>query len=143
MKIQIKFVILGLLLSSFSVMSWAKDSKMKIQISQNDIVIEVELENNPTAKSLWNQLPTSVDLEDYGGMEKIFYPSSKLSKEAAPDGYKPSAGDVTCYGPWGNVAIFYKDFSYSKGLIKLGKITKGLNDLTKLKNAKASIVAID
>ncbi|MFT2526063.1 cyclophilin-like fold protein [Escherichia coli] len=27
------------------------------------------------------------------------------------------------YAPWGNIALFYKDFAYSKGLVKLGHIT--------------------
>ncbi len=40
----------------------------------------------------------------------------------APAGYKPSVGDITFYAPWGNLAIFYKGFSYSNGLIVMGKI---------------------
>jgi hypothetical protein len=34
-------------------------------------------------------------------------------------------GDITYYAPWGNLAIFYKDFSYSAGLIKLGTLDSG------------------
>jgi hypothetical protein len=31
-------------------------------------------------------------------------------------------GDITYYAPWGNLAIFYRDFGYSPGLVRLGHI---------------------
>ena len=34
----------------------------------------------------------------------------------------PAAGDIAYYAPWGNLAIFYKDVGYSRGLVKLGTI---------------------
>jgi hypothetical protein len=34
----------------------------------------------------------------------------------------PAAGDIAYYAPWGNLAIFSKDFGYSRGLVKLGTI---------------------
>ena len=37
----------------------------------------------------------------------------------------PSIGDIAYYAPWGNLAIFYRDFPYSPGLIKLGVIDTG------------------
>ncbi|WP_370589969.1 cyclophilin-like fold protein [Undibacterium sp. 14-3-2] len=42
------------------------------------------------------------------------------------DGGEPAIGDITYYAPWGNLVIFYKDFAYSEGLIKLGKIDSDL-----------------
>ena len=41
-------------------------------------------------------------------------------------GFKPSAGDLSCYAPWGNLAIFHKGFEYSSGLIRLGRLETGL-----------------
>jgi hypothetical protein len=38
-------------------------------------------------------------------------------------------GDVAYYAPWGNLAIFYKEFRYSKGLIRLGRIDAGVEAL--------------
>ncbi len=91
-------------------------------ISIGDNIFEVEYLNNPTSKSLIQQMPFTVDLEDYAGIEKIFYPSEKLSEEKALEGAKPAKGDIMYYAPWGDVAIFYKDFRYASGLIALGHI---------------------
>jgi hypothetical protein len=38
-------------------------------------------------------------------------------------------GDIAYYAPWGNLAIFIKDFGYSRGLVKLGCIESGLDAL--------------
>lgn len=83
---------------------------------------KMELINNATSRSLLEQLPLSIEFSDFGGLEKIFYPPNKLSKDGAPAGAKPTKGDVMCYSPWGNIAIFYKDASYASGLIPMGKI---------------------
>jgi hypothetical protein len=42
-----------------------------------------------------------------------------------PAGADPSAGDIAYYAPWGNRALYYKDFAYSDGLILLGKLDGG------------------
>ena len=45
----------------------------------NNQTIEIELNNSPSANDLYNQLPLSIDLEDYSTNEKIFYPPNKLN----------------------------------------------------------------
>lgn len=99
------------------------DKHMKIKILIDGEILNAELYDNATAKDLISRLPLEVELEDYANNEKIFYPKPQLSTEGAPEGYDPSAGDITYYAPWGDIAIFYKDFSYSKGLISVGKIS--------------------
>ena len=78
--------------------------------------------DNPTVQSLIKQMPFTVELEDYAGLEKIFYPDPALSTKNAPDGAEAKKGDVMYYAPWGDVAIFYKDFKYAEGLIPMGHI---------------------
>ena len=90
----------------------------------------ITLLDNPTAHALWEQLPLTLTFEDYNGTEKIAYPPEELSQEGAPASYDPSAGDVTVYGPWGNIAIFYQDFRDSVGLIPVGHIDAGLELLS-------------
>lgn len=95
---------------------------MKVLIQTNEGTFNLELEDNPTTRSFFETLPLTVKLDDYAGIEKVFYPDPKLSIEAAPLGANPLAGDVMYYSPWGDVAIFYKSFSYAPGLIPMGKI---------------------
>ena len=37
---------------------------------------------------------------------------------------------IAYYAPWGNLAIFYKDFRDSRGLIGLGRIDSGIEALS-------------
>ena len=38
--------------------------------------------------------------------------------------------DIACYAPWGNLAIFYRDFGYSNALVKLGRLDSGVEILS-------------
>ena len=95
---------------------------MKIGIRLEDKVIIATLADNPTSRDFVSLLPLTLTLEDYAMTEKISYLPRKLSTEDAPPGSDPAIGDIAYYAPWGNLALFYKDFRYSSGLIKLGKI---------------------
>jgi hypothetical protein len=108
----------------------AERDNMKIRIGMNGNEITATLINNATSRDFVSLLPLKLKLEDYGETEKIGYLPRKLSSEGAPPGSDPSAGDVSYYAPWGNLAIFRKDFHYSSGLIKLGKVDTGLEALT-------------
>ena len=88
-------------------------------------------------------LPMTIELEDYATTEKIGYLPRKLSTVGAPAGTEPRTGDVTYYAPWGNLALFHKDFRYSSGLISLGKIESGLEAVREPGSATATIELID
>lgn len=62
--------------------------------------------------------------DNYNGTEKINKLEKKLSTKDAPAGIDPSVGDIAYYAPWRNVAFFYKDFGYSRGLVKLAGLTQ-------------------
>jgi hypothetical protein len=57
------------------------------------------------------------------GLEKVCFSAR------CPAGTQPSAGDIAYYAPWGNLAIFHRDFRYSDGLIGLGRFDGGLEVL--------------
>jgi hypothetical protein len=103
---------------------------MKLKITVGENVLIATMIDNPTTVDFISLLPLSLTLTDYHGLEKVCDLPKKLSTKDAPTGYKPSVGDITIYAPWGNLAIFYKDFSYSTGLILLGKIDTGIDALT-------------
>lgn len=98
---------------------------MKIRIRINGTEVAATLIDNPTSRDFVSLLPLTLTLEDYGDTEKIGYLPRKLSTEGAPPGSEPSAGDVSYYAPWGNLALFRKDFRYSSQLVKLGTIDSG------------------
>jgi hypothetical protein len=90
------------------------------------------LKDNATARELVALLPITLMLEDYAGTEKISYLPRKLS----------TAGDISYYAPWGNLAIFYKDFRYSKALVLLGRIDSGIEALRTPGPLKVTIEAV-
>lgn len=100
-------------------------SPMRIDIDVEGATITAILDDSPTARDFASLLPLTLTLEDYNSTEKISTLPRKLSVEGAPTGFDPSPGELTYYAPWGNLAIFYKDFGYSRGLVKLGAIVSG------------------
>jgi hypothetical protein len=104
-----------------------KVSAMKVLMSWNGTVIaSATLDDNESARHLATLLPLNLVLKDYAATEKIAVLPSALPTSGAPAGYKPSAGDLSYYAPWGNLAIFHKEFEYSSGLIRLGRLETGL-----------------
>ena len=97
-------------------------SSLKVKITVGERTVTATMEDNVTAKAFLARLPLEVELSDYAGAEKIFYPSPKLSTEGAPRGGNPTAGSIMLYEPWGNVAIFYKSGSASNSLIPMGRV---------------------
>ncbi|WNS78582.1 cyclophilin-like fold protein [Domibacillus sp. DTU_2020_1001157_1_SI_ALB_TIR_016] len=119
-----------------------EDAKVKLTFSNEEVL--VNMYDNPTSRDFLSQLPLTITLEDYAQTEKISYLSKKLSTEKASSGSEPLAGDFTYYAPRGNLAIFYKDFGYSNGLIKLGKIESGVEKFESIKdNFTVQIEKID
>jgi hypothetical protein len=104
--------------------------RQKIKITSAGKAWIAVMEDNPTTKDFLSLLPLSLTLEDYNRTEKISDLPKRLSLDNAPTGYKPAAGDITIYAPWGNLAIFYKTFSYSNGLILLGKIESNFDEFS-------------
>ncbi len=112
---------------------------MKIRLTINGKAMTATLSDNATVRDFVSLLPMTLTLEDYEATEKISYLPRKLSTAGAPAGSDPSVGDITYYAPWGNLAIFYRDFGYSKGLIQLGRIDSGIEALNVPGSLKVTI----
>ncbi|MFT3901788.1 MAG: cyclophilin-like fold protein [Niabella sp.] len=104
----------------------SKMDSIKVKITIGQKTATAILYDNPTSKDFVALLPLTLEKEDYNRTEKINLLSQKLTSKNASSGFDPSVGDINYYEPWGNIALFYKDFGYSNGLISLGKITSGL-----------------
>lgn len=104
---------------------------MKIRIVAGGQTLIAVLDDNGTARDFTEILPLELALSDYNRTEKIADLPRRLSIDDAPDGIDPAVGDLAYYAPWGNLAIFYRDFGYSRGLVRLGRIESGLEDIAK------------
>lgn len=102
---------------------------MKIRLTTNGKSMTATLIDSPTTRDFIALLPMTLKLDDYASTEKIAYLPKKLTTQDAPTGVDPAVGDITYYAPWGNLAIFYRDFGYSTGLIKLGRFDTGVEAL--------------
>jgi hypothetical protein len=104
---------------------------MKIRMNVEGEVVTATLDDNATSRDFVSLLPLTLPLKDYAKTEKVSDLPKRLSTEGAPPGSDPSVGDIAYYAPWGNLALFYKDFGYSDGLIRLGKIDSGVEALNR------------
>jgi len=137
-------ILAGILVSVFSIVtiSEAQGDSMKIRLKVGDTVLTATLIDSATTRDFISQLPLTLTLKDYAGTEKISDLPKRLSTESAPSGSDPSVGDITYYAPWGNLAIFYRDFGYSSGLVILGKIDSGIKALNVPGSVKVTIELI-
>lgn len=100
-----------------------EETSLKVRISVGDRTITATMEDNAAGRDFLSRLPLEVTLNDYNNTtEKIFYPDPALTTEGVTRGCAPTPGDITIYVPWGNVAIFCKNWSHSNDLIKIGRI---------------------
>lgn len=97
-----------------------------IRIDVEGRSITATLEESETARDFASLLPLELTLTDYAETEKIGDLPRRLSTEGAPQGVTPAAGDLAYYAPWGNLAVFLRDFRHSSGLVRLGRLDDGL-----------------
>lgn len=119
----------------------------KEPVPSEDLLIQVQTENgnsilfqlnsSTASNSLYQQLPLTVQIENYAGNEKIFYPDEKLDTSDTPLARGP-AGTLAYYEPWGNIAIFYGECEGASGLYELGEIVSGAELIATL-NGNVSI----
>jgi hypothetical protein len=119
----------------------AQADPMKIRLTIDGQAILATLSDNATARDFASLLPLTLTLEDYAETEKISGLPKRLSTEDAPSGFDPSIGDIAYYAPWGNLAIFYRDFGFSHGLVNLGKIEAG-GDVLRVPGPKRAAIEL-
>jgi len=108
----------------------------QVSITDDRHTIVATLNTSETARDFESLLPVTIDIETYSDSAKIGYPDRKLTTAGAPDGFDASTRDFVYYAPYGDIAMFYDDSPrYDEGLIPIGRITEGLNDLDDLGGA--------
>ena len=101
-----------------------KGETVQIGVHSNGNITIFELNDSLAAQALYEQLPMSIEVENFGNNEKIFYPPKKLPTEKTPSADAQS-GTLAYYAPWGDVVMFYKDFGTAEGLYELGCAVSG------------------
>jgi hypothetical protein len=95
---------------------------MKIRLTIDGTLLAATLDDTAVARDFAALLPLTLTVEDYAATEKIADLPRKLSTAEAPAGSAAAAGDISYYAPWGNLALFYKSFRHSAGLVRLGQL---------------------
>ena len=109
-----------------------KNSEHKlISVSSKEVQIIYELNDSTAARQLYDQLPLSVEVEDFSTNEKIFYPPLELDPEDALSA-SGGAGVLAYYTPWGDIVMFYNDFPADDNLFQLGTAIEGEEDISRL-----------
>lgn len=129
LAILIRPIVVYLLMAAQSTLA-GDEVMIKVLITIEDTEVVALFNDNAASRDFLALLPVTLTLQDYHNTEKISDLSKTLSTQGAPEGIDPQTGDITYYAPWGNLAIFYRDFSYSRGLVRLGRIESGIDVLT-------------
>lgn len=121
---------------SLATIGWAVETKSegnmtKIQVIAGDTTLAATLDDTTAGRDFASMLPLELTLTDYHGIEKVSDLPRKLDTSGAPASYKPEKGDITLYAPWGNLAIFYKPFQESRGLVRLGQFDDPVDALVR------------
>ncbi|MBD9726471.1 cyclophilin-like fold protein [Streptomyces caniscabiei] len=96
---------------------------MDIELTIDGNAVAGTLNGSAAARDFAALLPLTLNLSDFHETERIADLPRRLSTSGAPDGAEAKAGDLAYYAPWGNLALFYRDFPYSDGLVILGHVT--------------------
>ena len=103
----------------------------RIQLSFGSERLVAILDDSAAGRAFAGLLPPELDLTDYNATEKVSQLPARLDTTGAPAACAARAGDLTYYAPWGNLAIFYRDFPSARGLVRLGTIEGGLGPLAR------------
>lgn len=114
---------------------------MRIALTVDGTTLTATLNNSAAAESFAALLPVTLTIRDFHLTEKIADLPTRLDTTGAPAGTAARPGDITYYSPWGNLAIFYRDFDHSPGLVALGRIEGSLDALTQATDASPITIA--
>jgi hypothetical protein len=88
-------------------------SDMELRLAVGETVLRARMLDNATSRDFASLLPLTLTLSDYAQTEKVSDLPRRLSTADAPD--------------------YYRDFGYSSGLVKLGHIDSGVEELAAMR----------
>jgi hypothetical protein len=97
------------------------ETVITIRIIVGDQMISAELADNPTAQDLASQLPLSLNIRDFNGVEKIAALPRSLTMDGVPAGDDPDINDIGYYAPSNDLVFYYGEVGYFNGIVRIGQ----------------------
>lgn len=94
---------------------------MNIKVTNQDKQIIFKLNDSDGAKSLYDQLPLEIAVENFSNNEKIFYPPTSLKTSNTPLLESGDVGTLAYFAPWKNVVMYYGPCGSYSGLYVIGQ----------------------
>lgn len=99
------------------------DTVTTIRITLGGETIIGELNDNVTAQDLAEQLPVTVTLADFNGVEKVGELPRPLTMDGVPAGADPDINDIGYYKPTNGLVFYYGDVGYFNGIVRIGHLS--------------------
>lgn len=109
------------------------EKSMKIKVTSGNASVVFELNNTTAAKSLYDQLPIEVNVDNYSNNEKVFDPKIPLKRGSNNIEGNCPVGTIAWFSPWGNIAMYYGKAPSWNGLYLMGKAVEGVDKIKELK----------
>lgn len=104
-------------------------SAMRIAIACNGIEVVYVLNDSPAARGFFEQLPLELEVQPFGSNEMTVYPRQELDVSDTPLAASGGRGALAYYEPWGDIVLFYGEFSENAGLYELGEAEAGAESI--------------
>lgn len=107
------------------------DSGLSVLMRFDEQELIIDMYDNAAAHSFLSLLPLTMTFDDYNASEKTsrLANNKSLNIQDAPSRYAPTAGELGYYSPWRDLVIYHRDFSYSSGIVPLGKVRSGIEKI--------------
>ena len=117
-----KILAVLMLFAELNLAAGEKMQNLKIVLKTSSGEATAILDDTATARSFAAQLPLTLNLEDYGGREKVAKLPKRLDISGAPSGSDGKKGEISYFAPWNNFVIYYGYQPYYEGIVRLGVI---------------------
>ena len=100
-----------------------------IRLRVADQTLTAQLNDNPAAHDLIDQLPLTLTFEDFNQVEKVAELPRNLTMDGVPAGDDPEINDIGYYAPSRSLVFYYGDVGYWNGIVRIGRLSDGAIDL--------------
>ena len=126
-----KILAVFMLFAGLNLAAGEKMQNLKIVLKSSNGEAAAILDDTAAARSFAAQLPLTLNLEDYGGREKVAKLPKPLDIRGAPSGSDGKKGEISYFAPWNNFVIYYGYQPYYEGIVRLGVIEGDVNSVAK------------